>query len=147
VTIWGIEGGENMMEFTFTVNWGDTDAAGIVYYPNYYKWMDNATHHFFNKIGHSSVDLFDKQRVGIPLLETHCGFFSPSFFGNEIVVRSKIEEIRNKVFRIRHTFQRGETKLAEGYQVHAWTDFSKDIPKAFPIPDEIRKALHEHMIE
>lgn len=28
------------MEYRVKVHWGDTDAAGIVFYPNYYKWMD-----------------------------------------------------------------------------------------------------------
>jgi acyl-CoA thioesterase FadM len=26
------------------VEWGDTDAAGIVFYPNYYRWFDRAAH-------------------------------------------------------------------------------------------------------
>jgi acyl-CoA thioester hydrolase len=30
--------------YIFKVEWGDTDAAGIVYSPNDYKWMDQATH-------------------------------------------------------------------------------------------------------
>ena len=39
-----------MEEYSFQVRWGDTDAAGIVYYPNFYKWMDEATHEYFKKL-------------------------------------------------------------------------------------------------
>lgn len=34
-------------ETKFQIQWGDTDRAGIVYYPNYYKWFDLAGHNFF----------------------------------------------------------------------------------------------------
>ena len=35
-----------IVDYSFKVRWGDTDAAGIVFYPNFYKWMDEATHEF-----------------------------------------------------------------------------------------------------
>ena len=31
------------MDYRFKIRFGDTDAAGIVFYPNYYRWMDEAT--------------------------------------------------------------------------------------------------------
>ena len=35
----------------WTVYWGDTDMAGIIFYPNYFKWFDIGWHHLFKKIG------------------------------------------------------------------------------------------------
>ena len=32
------------------VEWGDCDPYGIVFYPNFYKWMDNSQWNYFNKI-------------------------------------------------------------------------------------------------
>lgn len=133
-----------MPKHTFKVEWGDTDAAGIVFYPNYYRWMDNSTHAFFETIGYSSVVMFEEERKGIPILEANCRFFSPSFFGNRIEVTSEIAEIRDKVFKIEHTFRREETLLAQGYEVRAWADFSTGKPKAQPIPDELREKLIQH---
>ena len=30
-----------------TVEWGDCDPAGIVYYPSYFRWCDQATYRLF----------------------------------------------------------------------------------------------------
>ena len=33
---------------TIRIQWGDCDPAGIVFYPNFFRWMDAATWHFFD---------------------------------------------------------------------------------------------------
>jgi 4-hydroxybenzoyl-CoA thioesterase len=128
------------INYEFKVRWGDTDAAGIVFYPNFYKWMNEATHEFFAKIGLPISTLFEEERIGIPLLETHCEFKSPLLCEDVVIVRSVVVEIRNKVFKVSHQFYRGEQLIAEGYEVRAWTLF-KDKPKAQPIPDDVRKKM------
>ena len=35
----------------FRIEFGDCDPAQIVFYPNYFKWMDIAALHFFNACG------------------------------------------------------------------------------------------------
>ena len=34
-----------------TVEWGDCDPAGIIFYPTYYRWMDAASWHLFAEAG------------------------------------------------------------------------------------------------
>jgi len=34
----------------YKIQWGDTDAAGIVFYPDYFRWFDLATHEFFGNL-------------------------------------------------------------------------------------------------
>ncbi|RAK14092.1 YbgC/YbaW family acyl-CoA thioester hydrolase, partial [Anoxybacillus vitaminiphilus] len=70
----------SFIEYRFKVNWGDTDAAGIVFYPNFYKWMDQATHHFFSKLGYPTSKMFTENHVSIPIVEAKCQFQSPLFF-------------------------------------------------------------------
>ncbi|OTW71912.1 4-hydroxybenzoyl-CoA thioesterase [Bacillus thuringiensis serovar roskildiensis] len=129
-----------MEEYTFQVRWGDTDAAGIVYYPNFYKWMDEATHEYFKKIGFPSVELYEEQQIGLPLLEAKCQFKSPLRFEDQVVVKSKVNELHNKVFTIQHVFVKEERVIAEGYETRAWTSF-KEQAKAQPIPEYIRQKM------
>jgi hypothetical protein len=35
----------------FSVEFGDCDPAGIVFYPNFFRWMDAASRHFFTAAG------------------------------------------------------------------------------------------------
>ncbi|WHY78566.1 thioesterase family protein [Neobacillus sp. WH10] len=129
-----------MEEYHFQVRWGDTDAAGIVFYPNFYKWMDEATHEFLTKIGSPSSKLYTEQQIGVPLLEATCKFMSPLFFEDHVVVQSTVKELHNKVFKIQHVFVKGVKTVAEGYEIRAWTSF-KGKAKAYPIPEDIRRKM------
>lgn len=129
-----------IVDYSFKVKWGDTDAAGIVFYPNFYKWMDEATHEFLAAIGYPTSSLYAEQQVSVPLLETHCQFKSPLSFEDHVTVRSKVEELHQKVFKISHTFFKEEKMVAEGYEVRAWTSF-REKPKAIPIPNEVREKM------
>ena len=37
-------------EIQMTVEFGNTDAAGIVFYPNYFMWFDKGTHWLFKSM-------------------------------------------------------------------------------------------------
>lgn len=128
------------MEYRFKFQFGDTDAAGIVYYPNYYRYMDQATHHFFEQLGFPTNQLMEQKRA-LPLLEAHCSFSSPGYFNREIVIQTKVEFIREKVFKLTHSFQDGEKVIATGYEVRAWVSLENEKPKAEPIPEELIKKL------
>lgn len=131
------------IDYLFKVRFGDTDAAGIVFFPNFYKWMDEASHEFFAKLGHPTSRLLSVEKVATPLLESKCEFKKPLFFEDEVVLRTEVLEIHNKVFKLAHTFYRGQTLIATGYTLRAWTLF-EDRPKAIPIPDTIREQLVAH---
>src|SRR3954453_19429791 len=106
-----------IVDYSFKVKWGDTDAAGIVFYPNFYKWMDEATHEFLAAIGLPSSTLYSEQQVSVPLLEANCQFKSPLFFEDDVIVRSSVVEMQRKVFKISHKFFKGEKMVAEGYEI------------------------------
>jgi acyl-CoA thioester hydrolase len=127
-------------KYSFTVRWGDTDAAAIVFYPNFYKWMNEATQEFMKNIGYSCSTLLAEQNISVPLVETHCVFKRPLVFEDQVVVNSSVEEIHNKVFKIKHIFVKEEQVVAEGYEIRAWTSFDGK-PKAVPIPNEIRERM------
>ena len=127
-------------EYKVKVRWGDTDAAGIVFYPNFYKWMDEATHDFFTTIGFPISNIFRNQQMGIPLLETHCQFKSPLFFDDEICVFTTIEMVKSKVFKATHSFTRGDQHIAEGYELRAWASLKNGV-KAIEIPEELKKKI------
>lgn len=131
----------NPIQYMFRVRWGETDAAGIVYYPNFYKWMDEASHHFFHEIGYSFAQLFSEEKVGMPLLEATCKFSSPLMYEDEVCVRSSIISLKDKVFTIEHVFCRADVVVANGWETRAWAHFFNGKPKAVSIPGEIRQAL------
>lgn len=129
------------VEYSFTVRWGDTDAAGIVFFPNFYKWMDEATHDFFNQIGFKVSKLYEEYKIGFPILEAKCEFKSPLLFEDEVTIVSTISELHDKVFKLDHDFYKNGVRVAGGYTLRAWTSFSGSKPKAVQIPEKVRKAM------
>jgi len=128
-----------------TVHWGDCDPAGIVFFPNFNKWMDQSSLAFFAACGLPPWRELERTRgiVGTPLLEIHTRFMRPATYGETIEVHTTVEEWSNKTFRHRHVVKRGDTVLCEGTEVRAFCMRDPADPeriKAIPVPEDI-KAL------
>jgi 4-hydroxybenzoyl-CoA thioesterase len=133
------------VEYQFKVCWGDTDAAGIVFYPNFYKWMDQASHHFFSTLGYPTSKLF-KEKIGLPVIEAKCQFQYPLLFDDEVCIQSSIGELHDKAFKIQHEFLKEGIKIAEGYEIRIWASFHDKKPKAVSIPEEVKQKMMETQI-
>ena len=71
---------EKIIKYKLKVEWGDCDPYGIVFYPNFYKWMDNAQWNYFKKINQSISKLEKLYNIkGLPLLHTEANFLSASW--------------------------------------------------------------------
>jgi len=126
-----------------TVHWGDCDPAGIVFFPNFNKWMDQSSLAFFAACGQPPWRELERTRgiVGTPLLEIHTRFMRPATYGETIEVHTTIEEWAAKTFRHRHVIKRGDTVLNEGTEVRAFVVRDPADPtriKAIPIPEDIK---------
>jgi 4-hydroxybenzoyl-CoA thioesterase len=129
------------VQYRFQVRWGETDAAGIVFYPNFYGWMDEASHHYFTEIGYPTIKLFENKKIGLPLLEAKCVFKAPLMFGDQVTVASTISEVRDKVIILNHTFWKDGQTIAEGMEIRAWVELNSSELRAIPIPNEVREAI------
>ena len=128
----------------FVVQWGDTDAAGIVFYPNFYKWMDESINDLFKQLDISLNRLFDVEKIAIPQLECFCQFRKPLRFEDPFIIENKLELLKEKTFKVSHTFILDGQVIAEGYSIRCWTDFSF-VPKAIPIPDFIKEKIESYV--
>ena len=136
-----------MKTHTYAVNvqFGDCDPAGIVFFPNFSRWMDEASLAFFMAQGVPPWRELVKTRgiIGTPLLEIHTKFMRPATYGETIHVHTTVEEWAAKTFRHRHVVKRGDTVLCEGTEVRAFCIRDPENPdriKAIPVPEDI-KAL------
>lgn len=131
-------------EIEILVNWGDTDKAGIVYYPNYFKWFDIAGHQFFRSCNLSPSKLEEERRIIIPLLDARCNFEKPLLYDDVITIRSTIEEINNKTIKLRHEVFKGEIRTAHGHELRGWVKQTTGEIKAEPIPKDVIAILNEN---
>lgn len=127
------------------VMFGDCDPAGIVFFPNFSKWMDASSLNFFVKCGVLPWRELVKSTgiIGTPLLEIHTKFLKPTTYGERLQIYTSVTEWREKVFMHRHVVQRGDTVLCEGSETRAFCMRLPEAPdrlKAIPVPEDI-KAL------
>ena len=103
-----------------TVQWGDCDPAGIIYYPTYYRWMDAATWHLFAQAGYPAGRIRGEQ-VSLPLVHAECSFVRSPTFGDLCVVESTVAVFGRKSFTVQHRIQREDgTELAHGREIRVW---------------------------
>ena len=127
------------------VCFGDCDPAGIVFFPNFSKWMDTASLAFFMACGIPPWRELVKTRgiIGTPLLEINTRFMKPATYGETLEVHTSVESWAAKTFRQRHVIKRGDDLICEGTEVRAFCVRDADNPdriRAIPVPDDI-KAL------
>ena len=126
------------------IQFGDCDPAGIVYYPNYFRFFDNATAallsaafamHKRNWLAHYGI-------AGIPMVDTGARFIRPSSFGDVVEIRSEITELGRSSFAVKHTLLRSGELAIEAHEKHVWVTRSDDGGiKSAPLPDDVRKLL------
>lgn len=125
------------------VQFGDCDPAGIVFFPNFNRWMDEASLAFFMACGIPPWRELVKTRgiIGTPLLEIHTKFLRPATYGETIEIHTTVEHWAAKTFRHRHVVMRGDTVLCEGTEVRAFCIRDPQNPdriQAIPVPEDIK---------
>ena len=126
------------------IQFGDCDPAGIVYYPNYFRFFDNATAallsaafamHKRNWLEHYGI-------AGIPMVDTGARFIKPSRFGDVVDIRSEITELGRSSFSVRHTLLRDGEVAIEAHEKRVWVvrDEAGGIRSA-PLPEDVRRLL------
>jgi 4-hydroxybenzoyl-CoA thioesterase len=125
------------------VQFGDCDPAGIVFFPNFSRWMDAASHHYFVQCGLPPWRAMTELPgcVGAPMLEIQIRFVNSVTYGERIEVQTRVEEWRGKVFIQHHRVTRGDALICEGRETRALCIKEPDGRlKAIAVPDFIRSA-------
>jgi 4-hydroxybenzoyl-CoA thioesterase len=129
------------------VDWGDCDPAGIVFYPNYFRWFDANTTALFETAGLPMPELYRTHGlVGFPILDTGAKFLGASRFGDALEAESSVGEWTEKTLKVLHRFRRGTMLLVEGYELRICAAPHPDDPqriKATLIPSVVRERLSD----
>jgi 4-hydroxybenzoyl-CoA thioesterase len=127
-----------------TVEWGDCDPAGIVYYPSYFRWCDQASHRLLAAAGATHSTSGQQWTEGTPLVAAECSFKRASQPGEKLLVESHVSRFGRSSFTISHIFRDGTGQIAaQGTETRIWAKKQGDARslKAVPIPEDVRKRL------
>jgi len=80
------------------VYYEDTDAQGLVYYANYFKFMERARTEWLRSLGvEQDVLLYEERRLFV-VIETCCEFLLPAKFNDEIVATAALSDLSRATF-------------------------------------------------
>lgn len=128
------------------IMWGDLDPLGIVFYPNYYRWMDGCAHLFMESLGLPMQELFRKRHIIFALVETGCQYHSPGKYHDTIRITTSLAQLEEKTMLFRYTFHRmpQEELMAQGWEKRICLDVrDQSKMKAIQIPQDIAQILRE----
>jgi 4-hydroxybenzoyl-CoA thioesterase len=105
--------------YTARVEFGDCDPAGIVWFPNFFRWIDAASRHFFAECG---VPRWEETTetlgvIGTPLVDTHTRFVKAASYGDTLQIAVRITEWREKSFVQTYRVTRGDDLILECEEV------------------------------
>jgi 4-hydroxybenzoyl-CoA thioesterase len=134
-----------IFRYPVRISFGDCDPAGIVFYPNFFRWFDAATHALFASVGQDTAQIAREHGlVAWPLVDAGAKFRAPARHGETVEVQTRITEWRDKTFVLEHRIVRAETLIAEGWEIRFVGQTVNDSPprlRAVSIPAWMRQAL------
>ena len=125
-------------------DWGDCDAAGIIFYPNYFRWFDECTQALLRSVGADQRSLRDEFGiVGTAAVDASARFTAPVSYGDLLRATSFVERWGTSSFTVYHRLDReAEDMAAEGREVRIWAKRGADGRlRADPIPAAFRRLL------
>lgn len=108
----GFVGAEH--RFALTVYFEDTDTAGIVYYANYLKFMERARSDMLRAAGLDQRAEFEAGTGVYAVAEANVRYLRPAKLGDDLVIRSTIDDVRAASVRIHQRVMRGHELVSDG---------------------------------
>jgi YbgC/YbaW family acyl-CoA thioester hydrolase len=128
-----------------TVRFGEVDAAGIVYYPNFYNYFHVTFEEFFGLCAGISYErVLKEDRVGFPAVHVETDFKQPLRHGDVIDVEMRIRRIGTASFTSAYRIFRDREICATAEVVTAVINL--DTMRAIHIPEKYRRVFEQHLI-
>jgi acyl-CoA thioester hydrolase len=133
---------------TRTVEFSETDMAGIMHFSNFFRWMEACEAGFYRSLGLPLISFVPGSVVGWPRVRASCDYKAPLRFNDVIEVKLFIKEVRSKgvvyVFQFRK-LEDGQVRplvLAQGEMAAVCvTSDASGRMAAQPIPADVRARL------
>jgi len=131
-------------ETRLRVRYAETDQMGIVYNSNYFIWFEVGRVELLRQLGFSYRDMEAQDGCCIAVIDARCRYKAPARYDDEIIVRTRLENMRESLIRFEYELIRVEdgTLLAEGVTTHIVVD--REMKKA-PLPQKYLRAFRAAM--
>jgi acyl-CoA thioester hydrolase len=110
----------NVNETRIRVRYAETDQMGVVYHANHFIWFEIGRVELLRQFGFSYKDMEREDDCFIAVVDAQCRYKAPVHYDDEVIVRTFLKHVREKVIRFGYELRSVETGnlLAEGETTH-----------------------------
>ncbi len=127
------------------VQWGDCDGARIVFYPNYFRWFDEAARNLFETRGLAWAEMIDRYGTrGVPLVDARATFRRPARFGDTLEIATRLARWGSRSFDLVHEVRVAGELAVEGRETRIWgvsDPHDREGLRAGAIPPEVKALI------
>jgi acyl-CoA thioester hydrolase len=111
-------------ETRLRVRYAETDQMGVVYYANYFVWMEVGRVGYCKALGFNYRDMERDDRVFLAVAEADCRYKSPAKFDDEVIVKTWIEDANTRIVIFNYEMRVAEEDrlLATGMTRHVFVN-------------------------
>ena len=132
-----------MKTYRFRVAWFDCDPAGIVFYPRFLAYMNEAAHGYLEACGYPIALLNDQGLAGVPMVSIQVDFRAPMRVGDEGRIESSVAKLGRSSITFVHRILKDEILICEATEVRVYAakEESGAGIRGEEIPAPMREAL------
>jgi len=111
-------------ETRLRVRYAETDQMGVVYYANYFVWMEVGRVGYCKALGFNYRDMERDDGVFLAVAEADCRYRSPAKFDDEVIVKTWIEDANTRIVVFNYEIRIAEEDrlLATGMTRHVFVN-------------------------
>ncbi len=129
-----------MFSYKTKIRLFDTDAAGILFFANQFRLVEEAYEAFLEENGIQIKDFLDRSSFIVPIVHADSDFLRPLRAGDKIEIEIDLMKKGSSSFTLAHRiFKSDRTLCGKGSTVHVCV--SSKTFKKIPIPEHITKIL------
>ncbi len=120
----------------------DTDMAGILYFPNQFRFAHDTLEDFMEHEGYPFSDLFNKFNFVFVIVHCSADYKAALTVGNELDIHLSVQHIGKSSFSFFYKIFRDKELVGTAKTVHVTLD--RNSRKKIPIPDQLRNILQKY---
>ena len=129
--------------WTVRVYYEDTDAAGVVFYANYLKFMERARTEWLRSLGFEQTTLFHDHKVVFVVRVLAIVFLRPALFNDALEVAVVLKDVRGGLIEVAQTIRRGAQTLVTAEVKIACVNTQSFKPVRIPQPILEKLAMRQ----
>lgn len=100
--------------------YAETDQMGVVYYANYFVWMEVARVEYCRALGFEYGDMEKESGALLAVLEANCRYRAPAHFDESVEIACRCVESKSRTIRFTYEMRREQDGklLATGETLH-----------------------------